>query len=114
MATAAGRLNCAHRPGDQIDALPYAAPVGVVQCLSPARNARREAASLPVKMWPQVQATGDADPDEARVPCALLRAVTHCLRRWRTATGTTLWNNGDDAELTSAWRDGLNAPAGGH
>lgn len=70
-----------------------------------------EAETLRAKLWPYMQAAGVADPQQARVPCDVLRAATHCLRKWRAATATTLWDDRDDAELTAAWRDGLNAPA---
>ncbi|MGN9821878.1 hypothetical protein ACTMUQ_42200 [Streptomyces sp. SD11] len=91
--------------------LSYAALVGVVQCLSLARDVRGEAETLRGKVWPYMDAAGFADPQQARVPCDALRAATHCLRAWRAATDTTLWDDSDDAELTAAWRDGLNAPA---
>ncbi|WP_331720071.1 hypothetical protein OG762_51480 (plasmid) [Streptomyces sp. NBC_01136] len=91
--------------------LPYAALLGAVQCLSLARDTRGEAETLRAKLWPYMQAAGVADPQQARVPCDVLRAATHCLRKWRAATATTLWDDRDDAELTAAWRDGLNAPA---
>ncbi|MEU4932079.1 hypothetical protein AB0G54_37190 [Streptomyces yokosukanensis] len=91
--------------------LSYNALVGVVQCLSLARSTRGEAETLRAKLWPYMQAAGDADPQQARVPCDALRAATHCLRKWRTATATTLWDDRDDAELSDAWRDGLNAPS---
>lgn len=89
--------------------LPYAALLGVVQCLYLARDVRGEATELRRRMWPHMQAAGVSDPQEARVPCDLLRAATHCLRKWRAATGTTLWGDRDDAELTAAWRDSLHA-----
>jgi hypothetical protein len=90
--------------------LPYAALVGAVQCLSLAQDTRGEAEALRAKLWPYMQASGVADLQEARVPCDVVRAVTHCLRKWRAATGTTCWGDTDDAELTTAWKDGVNAP----
>ncbi|AWW43010.1 hypothetical protein [Streptomyces cadmiisoli] len=91
--------------------LSYEALLGAVQCLSLARTVRGEAERLRARMWPYMQQAQVADPQAARVPCDLLRATTHCLRKWRAATGTTLWDDADDAELTTAWRNGLNAPA---
>lgn len=102
--------------------LPYAAILGTVQCLALARDHqghgkpyphpehRSTAETLRGKLWPHMEAAGFATPQEARVPCDVLRAATLCLRRWRADTGTTLWGDTDDAELTAAWRDGLNAP----
>ncbi|WP_371749333.1 hypothetical protein, partial [Streptomyces sp. NBC_00280] len=90
--------------------LPYAAILGTVQCLALARDTRGEAETLRAKLWPHMDAAGVATPQEARVPCDVLRAATLCLRRWRADTGTTLWGDADDVELTAAWRDGLNAP----
>jgi hypothetical protein len=91
--------------------LPYAALLGAVQCLSLAQDVRGEAGPLRTRLWPYMDAAGVANPQEARVPCDVLRASTHCLRKWRANTGTALWGDGDDAELTAAWRDGLNARA---
>lgn len=89
--------------------LPYAVLLGTVQCLSLAGDTRGEAATLRARLWPYMQAAGVAEPQEARVPCDVLRAATHCLRKWRATTGTALWDDTDDAELTTAWREGLNA-----
>ena len=89
--------------------LSYAALLGAVQCLHIAQDTRGEAAVLKSLLGPYVDAAGLADPQEARVPCDRLRAATHCLRRWRATTGTTLWDDMDDEELTAAWRDGLQA-----
>ncbi|MFD5569441.1 hypothetical protein [Streptomyces cadmiisoli] len=91
--------------------LSYTALLGAVQCLSLARTVRGEAERLRARMWPYMQQAQVADPQTARVPSDLLRATTHCLCKWRAATGTTLWDDADDAELTTAWRNGLNAPA---
>ncbi|MFI1331009.1 hypothetical protein ACH4U7_12890 [Streptomyces sp. NPDC020845] len=87
--------------------LPYVTLQGVVQCLALAK-----AETLHEKMRPYMDEAGFADPQEARVPCDVLRAATHRLRKWRAAdpeTVTRLWDDSDDAELTAAWRDGLNA-----
>lgn len=91
--------------------LPYTALLGAVQCLSLARDTRGEAETLRGRLWPYMDAAGVNDPQETRVPCDVLRAVTHCLRRWQAATGTSLWGATDEAELTAAWREGLHAPA---
>jgi hypothetical protein len=91
--------------------LPYASLLGAVQCLALARDTRGEAETLRAKLWPHMEAAGFATPQEARVPCDVLRAATHCLRKWRADTGTTMWDDADDAELSAAWRDGLNAPS---
>lgn len=89
--------------------LSYAALLGTMQCLNLARDVRGEAVPLRARLWPYMDEAGFATPQEARVPCDVLRAVTQCLRKWCTATGTTLWGDADDAELVAAWRNGMHS-----
>jgi hypothetical protein len=87
--------------------LQYATLEAVVQCLSIAN-----AETLREKMWPFMDAAGLSMPQESRVPCDLLRAATLRLRKWRETDPqrvARMWDDGDDATLSAAWRDGLNA-----
>jgi hypothetical protein len=83
--------------------LRYGILLGAVQCLRIAQETRPEAAALSNRLLPYADAAGLADPQEARVPCDVLRAATLSLREWRTATSTPLWDDMDDRELTTAW-----------
>ncbi|WP_371634489.1 hypothetical protein OG693_39825 [Streptomyces sp. NBC_01259] len=110
-------MTTAHRAADSRGILlsaplPYAALLAAVQCLALARDTRSEAEPLRADLWPFMESAGHADPQQARVPCDVLRAATHCLRAWRAAAPaprSPLWSDADDAALTAAWRDGLTA-----
>ncbi|MGW6056067.1 hypothetical protein [Streptomyces sp. NPDC055189] len=89
--------------------LPHAALFAAVRCLGLAQGTRGEAEALQGTLWHYMRAAEISNSPEARVPCDVLRAATLCLRKWRAVTGSTLWRDTDDAELTIAWREGLNA-----